>query len=47
MCCRQSVAHRVVPFEARQALVSLTDVTIGEASSYGINMDFRVSTPDF
>jgi len=37
---------RVVPFEVRQKLVGQTDVTIGEASSFSINMDFRVSIPD-
>jgi hypothetical protein len=37
---------RVFPFEVHQKLVGKTDVTIGEASSYSVNMDFRVSTPD-
>jgi autotransporter translocation and assembly factor TamB len=41
-----SIAHRVVPSEVRQKLVGQTDVTTGEASSYSINMDFRVSTSD-
>jgi len=41
-----SVAHGVVPSEAHQKLVGQTDVTTGEASSYSVNMDFRVSTSD-
>jgi len=34
-----------VPSEVLQKLVGQTGVTTGVASSYSINMDFRVSTP--
>jgi len=35
---------RVVPVEVHQQLVSQTGVATGEASSYSVNMDSRVST---
>jgi hypothetical protein len=36
---------QVVPYEVHQKLVGQTGVTTGQASSYSVNMDFRVSTP--
>jgi len=37
---------RVVPIEVLLSLGGQTGVATGEASSYSVNMDFRVSTPD-